>query len=186
MESARPPLAPGVSKKIGIVTGGGDCPGLNAVIRAVAKAAAQRGWESLGILGGYDGLLAPQQFLTLDYKSIGGLLTRGGTILGTANCGRFSAKVGHGESRRQVSPHLRARAPATRRQPDHVRPRSLLDVRRDRCGTCCGGRFRQEGCLHRSLRRCRVDTGRPWPVENGSPGRQLIRTARALGICPGD
>ena len=42
-----------MSKKIGIVTGGGDCPGLNAVIRAVAKAAAMRGWETLGILGGY-------------------------------------------------------------------------------------------------------------------------------------
>ena len=45
--------------KIGIVTGGGDCPGLNAVIRAVAKTAAKRGWETLGILGGYDGLLPP-------------------------------------------------------------------------------------------------------------------------------
>lgn len=89
-----------MSKKIGIVTGGGDCPGLNAVIRAVAKTAAQRGWESLGLLGGYEGLLSPPQFVTLDYQAIGGLLTRGGTILGTANRGRFSAKVGHGESRR--------------------------------------------------------------------------------------
>jgi ATP-dependent phosphofructokinase / diphosphate-dependent phosphofructokinase len=89
-----------MSKKIGIVTGGGDCPGLNVVIRAVAKAAAQRGWESLGILGGYQGLLSPQQVLNLDYKTIGGLLIRGGTILGTANRGKFSAKVGHGESRR--------------------------------------------------------------------------------------
>jgi hypothetical protein len=48
--------------KIGIVTGGGDCPGLNAVIRAVAKTAAKRGWETIGILGGYDGLLPPQIF----------------------------------------------------------------------------------------------------------------------------
>ena len=51
-----------MNKKIGIVTGGGDCPGLNAVIRAVAKAAAMRGWETLGIIGGYDGLLEPRQF----------------------------------------------------------------------------------------------------------------------------
>jgi 6-phosphofructokinase 1 len=85
--------------KIGIVTGGGDCPGLNAVIRSVAKAAAKRGWESVGILGGYAGLLEPQRFIPLDYQSLGGLLTRGGTILGTANKGRFSAKTGHGESR---------------------------------------------------------------------------------------
>ena len=88
-----------MSKKIGIVTGGGDCPGLNVVIRAVAKAAAQRGWESVGILGGYEGLLEPRQFRPLDYNALSGLLTRGGTILGTANRGKFSAKVGHGEGR---------------------------------------------------------------------------------------
>src|SRR3954465_5524208 len=89
-----------MSKKIGVVTGGGDCPGLNAVIRSVAKAAAQRGWEAIGIVGGYDGLLPPGNFRTLDYKAIDGLLVRGGTILGTANRGQFTAKVGHGEERR--------------------------------------------------------------------------------------
>lgn len=89
-----------MSERIGIVTGGGDCPGLNAVIRAVAKAAAKRGWETLGFLGGYDGILAPQHYMPLDYQKLGALLTQGGTILGTANRGRFSAKVGHGEARR--------------------------------------------------------------------------------------
>ena len=88
-----------MSKRIGIVTGGGDCPGLNAVIRAVAKAAAMRGWEAVGIVGGYEGLLEPQRFIPLDYTSISGLLMRGGTILGTANRGRFSAKTGHGATR---------------------------------------------------------------------------------------
>jgi 6-phosphofructokinase 1 len=73
---------------------------LNTVIRAVAKAADKRGWEAVGLLGGFAGLLEPQQFIHLDYKVIGGLLTRGGTILGTANRGLFSAKTGHGESRR--------------------------------------------------------------------------------------
>ena len=85
--------------KIGIVTGGGDCPGLNAVIRAVAKTAAKRGWETIGIIGGFDGLLPPQNFRVLDYKDLDGLLARGGTILGTANRGQFSAKTGHGEVR---------------------------------------------------------------------------------------
>jgi len=89
-----------MKKKIAIVTGGGDCPGLNAVIRATAKAAAQRDWECVGILGGFDGLLEPRQTLPLDYHALSGLLTRGGTILGTANRGKFSAKTGHGESRR--------------------------------------------------------------------------------------
>jgi len=84
---------------IGIVTGGGDCPGLNTVIRAVAKASAQRGWQCVGIRGGYEGLLEPRQIMPLDYQVLSGLLTRGGTILGTANRGKFSAKVGHGEGR---------------------------------------------------------------------------------------
>src|SRR6185503_5001003 len=88
-----------MNTRIGIVTGGGDCPGLNAVIRAVAKAAAKRGWETLGFYGGYEGLLKPRRYLSLDYTAISGLLLRGGTILGTANRGKFSAKTGHGKSR---------------------------------------------------------------------------------------
>jgi glutamate racemase len=55
-----------MSERIGIVTGGGDCPGLNAVIRAVAKAAAKRGWETIGFLGGYEGILEPQRYIELD------------------------------------------------------------------------------------------------------------------------
>ena len=94
-----------MGKRIGIVTGGGDCPGLNAVIRAVAKSAWRRGWETLGILGGYEGLLEPQQIRPLAYMELDGLLVRGGTILGTANRGRFTAKVGHGE-RRQLPQEL--------------------------------------------------------------------------------
>src|SRR5213078_394333 len=74
-----------MSKRTGVVTGGGDCPGLNAVIRAVATASAKRGWECVGILGGFEGLLEPQRTMSLDYQKLSGLLTRGGTILGTAN-----------------------------------------------------------------------------------------------------
>ncbi|MEX2168206.1 MAG: ATP-dependent 6-phosphofructokinase [Pirellulales bacterium] len=88
-----------MSIRIGVVIGGGDCPGLNAVIRSVAKAAAQRDWETIGIIGGYDGLLPPCNSRLLDYHALDGLLVRGGTILGTANRGQFTAKVGHGESR---------------------------------------------------------------------------------------
>jgi len=87
-----------MGKRIGIVTGGGDCPGLNAVIRAVAKAAFYRGWETIGIEDGYEGVLRPQRVMQLDYHNLDRLLTRGGTILGTASRGRFSAKVGHGET----------------------------------------------------------------------------------------
>jgi len=87
-----------VTRRIGIVTGGGDCPGLNAVIRAVAKASHHRGWETMGVLGGYEGLLEPTRTRVLEHHELGGLLYRGGTILGTANRGRFTAKVGHGEA----------------------------------------------------------------------------------------
>ena len=89
-----------MTQRIGIVTGGGDCPGLNAVIRAVAKAAAKRGWEAIGFYGGYEGMLDPVKLISLKYQDMGNMLTRGGTILGTANRGRFSAKTGHGDSRR--------------------------------------------------------------------------------------
>jgi 6-phosphofructokinase 1 len=88
-----------MNNRIGVVTGGGDCPGLNAVIRSVAKAAMRRGWETVGIVGGYAGLLPPLNYRELDYRALDGLLVRGGTILGTANRGPFTAKVGHGESR---------------------------------------------------------------------------------------
>lgn len=88
-----------MNQTIGIVTGGGDCPGLNAVIRAVVKTARRRGLDAIGIVGGYEGLLAPQQTKVLAGESLSGLLVRGGTILGTANKGRFSAKTGHGTTR---------------------------------------------------------------------------------------
>jgi 6-phosphofructokinase 1 len=84
--------------RIGILTGGGDCPGLNAVIRAVVKSATRVGWETIGFHGGYEGLLDPVDYQRLDHREMGMLLTAGGTILGTSNRGRFAAKTGHGEA----------------------------------------------------------------------------------------
>jgi len=83
--------------KIGILTGGGDCPGLNAVIRAVVKSATRLGWETYGIHSGYEGLLEPVSCCKLDHREMGALLTSGGTVLGTSNKGRFVAKTGHGD-----------------------------------------------------------------------------------------
>lgn len=85
--------------RIGILTGGGDCPGLNAVIRAVVLAAAKNGWTTFGFLGGFEGLLNPVRTRVLDPDEMDGMLFLGGTVLGTSNTGRFAAKVGHGESR---------------------------------------------------------------------------------------
>ena len=70
--------------RIGIMTGGGDCPGLNAVIRGVAKAAMSGGLEVYGIEDGYLGLIE-NRLRKLDYLDVSGILTRGGTILGSCN-----------------------------------------------------------------------------------------------------
>src|SRR5436190_15178752 len=85
-----------MSERIRLLAGGGDLSGLNAVIRAVVKAAAKRGWETLGFLDGYEGLL-DLRYRSLDYHAMDGLLHLGGTILGATNKGRFAAKTGHGE-----------------------------------------------------------------------------------------
>ena len=73
--------------RIAVNTGGGDAPGLNAVIRAVVLAAHHRGWQTYGIQRGYDGLLAFQGVVHLDPDDVRGITSQGGTILGTTNRG---------------------------------------------------------------------------------------------------
>ena len=79
-------------KRIAICTGGGDAPGLNAVIRATVTAAANRGWECLGIRNGFNGILQPEHYpkggvLPLMRDQVRGIAHLGGTILGTTNKG---------------------------------------------------------------------------------------------------
>ena len=74
-------------KKIGVLTGGGDAPGLNAVIRAVVKTACNAGIEVIGLEDSFDGLLDPSRTRPLTPKDVTGILRRGGTILGTTNRG---------------------------------------------------------------------------------------------------
>src|ERR1700712_1723635 len=76
-------------RRIAINTGGGDAPGLNAVIRSVALSALNRGWEVIGIRRGYEGLLedSPDSLITLDRNAVRGIAHLGGTILGTTNRG---------------------------------------------------------------------------------------------------
>src|SRR6187402_3193192 len=76
-------------RRIAINTGGGDAPGLNAVIRSVALGALNRGWEVLGIRRGYQGLLEddPDAVIQLDRDRVRGIFHLGGTILGTTNRG---------------------------------------------------------------------------------------------------
>jgi phosphofructokinase-like protein len=80
-------------KRIGIVTGGGDAPGLNAVIRAVVKTAVcEHGMQVIGIEDGFEGLLGETKTRELKPEDVRGLLPRGGTILGTRNQGNFSTR----------------------------------------------------------------------------------------------
>ena len=71
-------------KRIGILTAGGDCPGLNAVVRAVSKNALSHGIEVYGVRNGFDGLVRNDIF-PLTNEKVSGILTLGGTILGTSN-----------------------------------------------------------------------------------------------------
>jgi phosphofructokinase-like protein len=74
-------------KKIGVLTGGGDAPGLNAVIRAVVKTASNAGVEVIGLEDSFDGLIYPEKSRRLVPKDVTGILRLGGTILGTVNRG---------------------------------------------------------------------------------------------------
>jgi 6-phosphofructokinase 1 len=92
-------------KRIAILTGGGDCPGLNAVIRAVARTAWNlHGWEVYGVRDGAEGLLAPggRGIFRLDGRHVAGILPRGGTILGASNrCNLFEVPDARGRPRDQ-------------------------------------------------------------------------------------
>lgn len=92
-------------KRVGILTSGGDCPGLNAVIRGVVKSAVQLDYEVLGFLRGYEGLGDPPQYLHLDKKNTTGILHQGGTILGSTNRGRFGITTGI-DQRGRLAPEL--------------------------------------------------------------------------------
>jgi 6-phosphofructokinase 1 len=87
-------------RRIAINTGGGDAPGLNAVIRAIVLSALRRGWEVLGIRKGYEGLLDTSKIVQLDRDSVRGITHLGGTILGTTNKGHpfeCPTRMGNGE-----------------------------------------------------------------------------------------
>ncbi|MFH1407178.1 MAG: 6-phosphofructokinase [Candidatus Omnitrophota bacterium] len=81
-------------KKIGILTGGGDCPGLNPVIRAVVRKSLTVGYEVLGIKDGWKGLIDCNT-VNLDIDSVSGILAKGGTILGTSRTNPYKKEEDH-------------------------------------------------------------------------------------------
>ena len=110
---------------IGILTSGGDCPGLNAVIRATVLSSDRLGYSCIGFLRGYEGLVDPVEYMPLTPANTSGILTQGGTILGSTNRGRFAATTGE-DNRLSIDPDLLAGVAQTVRQ---------LDV----CGLICIG-----------------------------------------------
>ncbi len=77
-----------MSKTLAILTGGGDCPGLNAVIRGVVRSAVGlHGWRVIGIEDGFEGLIGKVRWRELNLEAVRGILSRGGTIIGTSNRG---------------------------------------------------------------------------------------------------
>ena len=80
-------------EKIGILTGGGDCPGLNSVIRAVVRKGIHEAYEVIGIKNGWKGLMEGET-LTLNLSSVSGILPKGGTILGTSRTNPYKKEGG--------------------------------------------------------------------------------------------
>jgi ATP-dependent phosphofructokinase / diphosphate-dependent phosphofructokinase len=99
---------------IGISTGGGDAPGLNAVIRAAVKCAILKyKWKVMGIPDGFDGLIWPEKSFELTLKHVSGILPRGGTILGTTNRGnpfKYKTQEDGKEVVKDISPEIIANA----------------------------------------------------------------------------
>src|SRR5687767_1491062 len=79
--------------KVAVLTGGGDCPGLNAVIRAIVRRGEAHGFEIMGVLDGWKGLLEDRH-VRLSRASVSGILHRGGTILGTSRTNPFKRPDG--------------------------------------------------------------------------------------------
>src|SRR6059058_2090832 len=82
-----------VARTIGMLTGGGDCPGLNAVIRAVVRASDAEGWDCVAVLEGWRGLV-DGRFEGLGAQEVSGILPRGGTIIGTSRTNPFKIERG--------------------------------------------------------------------------------------------
>lgn len=88
--------------RVGVLTSGGDAPGMNAAIRGVTRAGVARGWEVFGVLDGYAGLLDGRS-LRLDTRGVGGILQRGGTVLGSARCPRLREPAAQAEAVSQAT-----------------------------------------------------------------------------------
>ena len=89
-------------KKIAVLTSGGDAPGMNAAIRAVVRSGLAKGWEVYGVKNGYSGLLSGN-FMLLGPRDVGGIMQRGGTMLGSARSLEFKTEAGQKKAIRNLN-----------------------------------------------------------------------------------
>ena len=89
-------------KKVGVMTSGGDSPGMNAAIRSVVRTCAFHNIECLGIYRGYEGMI-DGDFITMDARSVKGIINKGGTILKSARSKEFRTKEGRKKAYRQLT-----------------------------------------------------------------------------------
>jgi len=88
--------------RIAVLTSGGDAPGMNAAIRSVVRTGLYKDWEIYGVYSGYDGLLAGKLSM-LGAREVGGIIQRGGTILGSARCLEFTTENGQHKALRVLN-----------------------------------------------------------------------------------
>jgi 6-phosphofructokinase 1 len=91
-------------RRIGVLTSGGDAPGMNAAIRAVTRTGIAAGFDVFGVRRGFAGLIAGE-LLPLDARAVGGIIERGGTVLGSARCPEFLIEDGHRAAVASVESH---------------------------------------------------------------------------------
>jgi 6-phosphofructokinase 1 len=87
--------------RIGVLTSGGDAPGLNAAVRVVVRTGLNNGWKVLGIRHGYAGLIGGD-FVPLGPRDVGGIIQLGGTMLGSSRCGEFKTEEGRAKALRNL------------------------------------------------------------------------------------
>lgn len=163
------------SSRLGILTAGGDCAGLNAVIRGIVCAAARRGTEVVGFAEGYEGLLDPASARILTPANTRGIEAQGGTILGSTNKGRFQLRRGVSGESVLPEPLLRA-------------ARQALESHRAGSLVVMGGDGSLRTALHLSRAGVRV-LGVPKTIDNDLDSTDVTfgfdtavsRVARAIG-----
>jgi len=91
-------------KRIGVLTSGGDAPGMNAAIRAVVRTGLHKGWEVMGIEHGYSGLIN-NEVIPMGARNVSGIIQQGGTVLGSSRCPEFKTEQGRRKALRTLEGH---------------------------------------------------------------------------------